>query len=86
MHVVLAVETPDFQNRLRCWYTCAISFSLLAISGDRSYIGAIDINRAPQNPEVKMTDESNRSVLVQIDAQLRLILNEDVPWVILPIT
>jgi len=84
--VVLIVETPDLQNRLRCWYTCAISFSLLAISGDRSYIGAIDINRAPQNPEVKMTDESNRSVLVQIDAQLRLILNEDVPWVILPIT
>lgn len=85
LHVVLAVETPDFEDRLRCWYTCAISLSLLAISGDSSYISTIDIDCASRHSEVKMTDESNRSVLIQIDTQLRLILDEDVPWVTLPI-
>lgn len=83
--MILAVQASDLEYWLGGRHVSAIDPSLLAVSCDSTYVGAIDVDRTPRDSEVKVADKSNCGVLVQANAELGLVLDENVVGMVLPV-
>lgn len=84
--MILSVQTSNLVDWRCRWHVSPIRPAFLPISCDSTNVGAIDVDSAPRDFEVEMTYKSNGGVFVQVDAELELVLQENILRVMLPIT
>jgi hypothetical protein len=70
LQVVHSIQASELGNGVCCRHMYSIYLVLLPIAGHGSNIGAVDMNCASQDPELKATDKRNGRMFAQLDSQL----------------